>query len=72
MRTLVEQRVLEVLDEMAADSMEIVEATLDMDMGYWNADDGPAMTKEVYTQIVKDCDNEELLELYDFLFSFGG
>ena len=71
MRQLVENKVLEILDDMAEDSMENVEGILDLDMGYWNADDGPAMSKEVYTQIIGDCSDEELLGLYGML-NFGG
>jgi poly(3-hydroxyalkanoate) synthetase len=66
-----ENKVLEMLDYMADDDMENVEGLLDLDLGYWNADDGPAMSREVYTQIVKDCSDEELSHLYEMMM-FGG
>lgn len=71
MRTLVENKVLAILNEMADDDMESVESALDLDMGFWNADEGPAMSKEVYTDIIKKLDNDELLSLYEYLVYAG-
>ena len=71
MRQLMENKILAILDDMADNDMENVEGFLDLDMGYWNADQGPAMSREVYTQIVKDCSDEELSHLYEMTI-FGG
>ena len=71
MRELVENSVIQTLDEMAAEDIELVEATMDLDMGFWNAVEDPPMTKEVYTDIVKKLSDNELLELYSYLI-FGG
>jgi poly(3-hydroxyalkanoate) synthetase len=63
-RQLMETYVIELLDQLAEDDMFNVKSILDFDLGYWNADEGPAMCQEVYTQIVKECSDEELLDLY--------
>lgn len=72
MRKLVESKVIGILNEMADDGMDGVEFVMDMDMGFWNADDGPKMTKEVYEKIVADLDDEELLVLHEYLVGFNG
>lgn len=71
MRELVTSKVLGILNDMAEDDMDQVGFVLDVDLGYWNADDGPEMSKETYTKVVNDCSDEELLELYSYLI-FGG
>lgn len=72
MRKLVETKVLAILNDMAENDMESVEFAMDMDLGFWNADTDPVMTKEVYEKIVAELEDEELLQLYEYLVGFNG
>ncbi len=71
MRTLVETKVLGILTDILEEDQDQVEMILDLDMGYWNADEDPAMSKETLAAVIKNTTDEELLELYGYL-CFGG
>jgi hypothetical protein len=65
MRQLIENRVVEILDDIAREDIEYVGDILESDLGCWNVDDGTAMSREVYTQLVSACSDEQLASLYE-------
>jgi hypothetical protein len=69
MRKLVEDAVREMLNDEFDISIDNCMGILDLDLGIWNADEGPALDAEVISTIVKECDDQELLEVYTFLVS---
>ncbi len=72
MRTLIETKVLGILNDILEEDQDQVEMILDLDMGFWNADEDPAMSKDTLAAVIKDTTNEELLELHDYLCCFQG
>lgn len=68
MRDLIEGRVLGMFDDIYYNNnIDTIEDILDLEMGLWNAYDGPPMTQKLYTKLVENLDDDELLELYDYL-----
>lgn len=67
MRKLVEDTVYEMLINAFNDDPESAEGILDLDLGLWDSEEGPALNEEVISQIVRDCDDSELLEAYTFM-----
>lgn len=68
MRDLIEGRVLGILDDIYYNNnINAIEDILDLEMGLWNAYDGPPITQKLYTKLVENLNDDELLELYDCL-----
>jgi len=69
MRDLIEGRVLGILDDIYYNNIDTIEDILDLEMGLWNAYDGPPMSQKLYTKLIESLDDDELLELYDYLMN---
>ena len=70
MRELVEDRVNQTLEFMMGEEPNRVKEILDFDLGFWNADDGPRLTKKFVANLVKSLDDSELMDLYDCMNSY--
>jgi hypothetical protein len=68
MRDLIEGRALGMLDDIYYNNnISAIEYILDLEIGIWNAYDDPPMSQKLYSRLVENLDDDELLELYDYL-----
>lgn len=65
MRELIEQRANEVLVYLLSERPAHLRQILDLDLGYWNEDNGPDLTDDFLEKLIEDLEDDELLELYD-------
>jgi hypothetical protein len=69
MRELVEKDCEFYLHHRLAEDKDGLEFTLDLDLGFWNADTDADLTEESCTQLIKKLTDDELFELLVYSYS---
>jgi hypothetical protein len=69
MRELIERDVFSYMELQLDENKEQLEFALDCDLGYWNADEGPKLTKKFCKKLVKELTDDELFELLIYSYT---